>query len=92
VGTFFLLRDAIASRALHGQLFAANNLVGWIGGLLEEIPAAQLWLLHAAFALIAGVIFLVAGASSVVSWRLATTRAEQRTNDIAARFAKMIFS
>ena len=42
--------------------FAGNNLVGWIGGFLEKIPATQFWLLHAGFAGIAGVIFLVAGA------------------------------
>ena len=30
------------------HLFAANNLVGWIGGLLEKMPATQFWLLHAA--------------------------------------------
>src|SRR5207248_6737635 len=29
------------------HLFAANNLVGWIGGFLEKIPATQFWLLHA---------------------------------------------
>jgi POT family proton-dependent oligopeptide transporter len=29
------------------HLFAANNLVGWIGGLLEKMPATQFWLLHA---------------------------------------------
>src|SRR6202048_4570333 len=28
--------------------FAANNLVGWIGGLLEKMAASQFWLLHAA--------------------------------------------
>src|SRR5438874_7180456 len=41
--------------------FAGNNLVGWIGGFLEKMPATQFWLLHAAFAGIAGVIFLLAG-------------------------------
>ncbi|HXP35977.1 MAG TPA: peptide MFS transporter [Chthoniobacterales bacterium] len=41
--------------------FAGNNLVGWIGGFLEKMPATQFWLLHAALAGIAGVIFLVAG-------------------------------
>jgi hypothetical protein len=32
------------------HLFAANNLVGWLGGLLEKMSAPQFWLLHAAFA------------------------------------------
>ncbi|MEY2544199.1 MAG: proton-dependent oligopeptide transporter, family, partial [Verrucomicrobiota bacterium] len=41
--------------------FAGNNLVGWIGGFLEKMPATQFWLLHAAMAGIAGVTFLLAG-------------------------------
>jgi POT family proton-dependent oligopeptide transporter len=41
--------------------FAANNLVGTIGGLLEKMPAPQFWLLHSALCGIAGVIFLLAG-------------------------------
>jgi POT family proton-dependent oligopeptide transporter len=41
--------------------FGANNLVGWIGGLLEKMPVTQFWLLHAALCGTAGVIFLVAG-------------------------------
>jgi proton-dependent oligopeptide transporter, POT family len=41
--------------------FAANNLVGWIGGLLEKMAATQFWLMHAALCGIAGIIFLVAG-------------------------------
>ena len=43
------------------HLFAANNLVGWIGGMLERMPATQFWLMHAAFCGIAGLIFLMAG-------------------------------
>jgi POT family proton-dependent oligopeptide transporter len=43
------------------HLFAANNIVGWIGGLLEKMPATRFWLLHAAFCGAAGIIFLVAG-------------------------------
>ena len=41
--------------------FAGNNLVGWIGGFLEKMPATDFWLLHAGLAGIAGVIFLLAG-------------------------------
>jgi len=41
--------------------FAGNNLVGWIGGFLEKMPATQFWLLHATLAGIAGVTFLLAG-------------------------------
>ncbi len=43
------------------HLFAANNLVGWIGGLLEKMPATRFWLLHAGLCGAAGFIFLVAG-------------------------------
>jgi POT family proton-dependent oligopeptide transporter len=43
------------------NLFGANNLVGWIGGLLEKIRATRFWLLHAALCGSAGIIFLVAG-------------------------------
>ena len=41
--------------------FAANNLVGTIGGLLEKMPATHFWLLHSALCGTAGVIFLLAG-------------------------------
>ena len=43
------------------HLFAANNLVGWIGGFLEKMPPTHFWLMHAALCGTAGVIFLVAG-------------------------------
>jgi POT family proton-dependent oligopeptide transporter len=44
-----------APRAIGGMmigvyylhLFACNMLVGWLGGLLEKMPAANFWLLHA---------------------------------------------
>jgi proton-dependent oligopeptide transporter, POT family len=41
------------------HLFAANNLVGWLGGLLEKLSGTQFWLLHAALVGGAGVVFLV---------------------------------
>jgi POT family proton-dependent oligopeptide transporter len=41
--------------------FAANNLVGWVGGFLEKMPATHFWLLHAALCGTAGIIFLLAG-------------------------------
>jgi len=41
--------------------FGANNLVGWIGGLLEKMPATHFWLLHSALCGTAGIIFLLAG-------------------------------
>ena len=59
----------VAPPALSGTIigiyylafFAANNLVGWIGGLLEKMPATHFWLLHSALCGTAGIIFLVAG-------------------------------
>jgi POT family proton-dependent oligopeptide transporter len=58
-----------APQALSGTIigiyylafFAANNLVGWIGGFLEKMPATNFWLLHAALCGIAGIIFFLAG-------------------------------
>ena len=41
--------------------FLANFSVGWIGGFLEKMPATNFWLLHAALAGTAGVIFFLAG-------------------------------
>jgi POT family proton-dependent oligopeptide transporter len=41
--------------------FGANLSVGWVGGFLEKMPATHFWLLHAAFAGIAGIIFFLAG-------------------------------
>jgi len=41
------------------HLWAGNTLVGMLGGLLERMPAAQFWLLHAALVGSAGVVFLV---------------------------------
>ena len=41
------------------NLFAANMAVGWLGGLLEKMPAAQFWLLHAALVAAGGVLMLL---------------------------------
>jgi POT family proton-dependent oligopeptide transporter len=43
------------------HLFAANNLVGWLGGLIEKLPATQFWLLHVGLVTGAAVVFLIAG-------------------------------
>ena len=43
------------------HLFAANNLVGWLGTLFEKMPATDFWLLHGGLVGAAGVIFLIAG-------------------------------
>ncbi|MFI4868800.1 MAG: peptide MFS transporter [Steroidobacterales bacterium] len=45
------------------HLFMGNNLVGWLGGLLERMPGTQFWLLHATLVGAAAVLMLVA-------WRL----------------------
>ena len=45
------------------HLFMCNNLVGWLGGLLERMPGTQFWFLHAALVAAAGVLMLLA-------WRL----------------------
>src|SRR5260370_6508027 len=42
------------------HLFAANNLVGWIGGFLDKMPATHFWLLHATLCGTTGIIFLIA--------------------------------
>ena len=42
------------------HLFLANNLVGWLGGLLEKMPGTQFWLLHAGLIAGAGVLLLLA--------------------------------
>jgi POT family proton-dependent oligopeptide transporter len=39
--------------------FAGNLLVGWVGGLYEKLPAPRFWLLHAGFAVVSGVVFVV---------------------------------
>jgi POT family proton-dependent oligopeptide transporter len=41
------------------HLFLGNNLVGWLGGLLDRIPGIQFWLLHAALVGAAGIVMLV---------------------------------
>jgi POT family proton-dependent oligopeptide transporter len=42
------------------HLFLGNNLVGWLGGLLDRMPGTQFWLLHAALVGTAGAIMLIA--------------------------------
>ncbi len=41
------------------HLFLGNNMVGWLGGLLERMPGVQFWLLHAALVGGAGAIMLI---------------------------------
>jgi POT family proton-dependent oligopeptide transporter len=42
------------------HLFLANNLVGWLGGLLDRMTGVQFWLLHAALVGAASGMMLVA--------------------------------
>jgi POT family proton-dependent oligopeptide transporter len=37
--------------------FAANTMVGWVGGLYEKWPTPRFWLLHAGFAIVSGLVF-----------------------------------
>jgi proton-dependent oligopeptide transporter, POT family len=39
--------------------FAANSLVGWIGGFYQTMPTTTFWLLHAGFALGSGLCFVL---------------------------------
>ena len=39
--------------------FAANTLVGWVGGFYETMPTTTFWLLHAGFAAGSGVCFVL---------------------------------
>ncbi|HEY9553014.1 peptide MFS transporter [Allosphingosinicella sp.] len=39
--------------------FAANSMVGWVGGFLETMPTTSFWLMHAGFAAVSGVAFLL---------------------------------
>jgi POT family proton-dependent oligopeptide transporter len=41
------------------HLFAGNKLAGYIGAQLENMPAAQFWLLHVALVTGAGVVFAI---------------------------------
>lgn len=47
---------AVGIYYLH--LFVANNLVGWIGGFLDKMPAQNFWLLHSVIA-IAGMVMVI---------------------------------
>lgn len=61
----------IAIYYLH--LFLCNNLVGWLGQLLEKMSGAQFWLLHAA--LVGGAAVVMAVAARLGGRLLAPTTA-----------------
>jgi POT family proton-dependent oligopeptide transporter len=39
--------------------FAANALVGWVGGFYSTLPTTTFWLIHAGFAAATGAVFLI---------------------------------
>jgi POT family proton-dependent oligopeptide transporter len=39
--------------------FVGNSMVGWIGGWYETMPTTSFWLLHAGFAVVSGVCFIL---------------------------------
>ena len=41
------------------HLFIGNNLVGWLGGLLEKMPATSFWLLHGGLIAASGCVLLL---------------------------------
>ena len=57
----------LAPSALHGTViglyylafFAANTMVGWVGGWFEEMPTTDFWLMHAGFAAVSGGVFVL---------------------------------
>lgn len=42
-------------------LFVSNNIIGWIGGLYEQVSPLAFWLMHAAIAATGGVLVLLFG-------------------------------
>ena len=41
------------------HLFLSNNLVGWLGGLVERLSGVQFWLLHATLSGAAALAMLI---------------------------------
>lgn len=61
------LFSKVAPRAINATViglyylafFAANALVGWVGGFLEKMPVTTFWLIHVASAVVGLVAFLL---------------------------------
>ena len=51
--------EATAIGMFQMAFFLANATVGWLGGLFTTMPTTQFWLLHAALAGGAGMVFLI---------------------------------
>jgi len=45
----------------YTHLFLANNLVGYLGSLIERLSGTQFWLLHSLLVAAAGVVLIIAG-------------------------------
>ncbi len=56
--------------------FLGNSLVGYVGGWFEQMPTTSFWLLHAAFAAIAGAAFVLF--RIVLGHRMAGPQAEAK--------------
>ena len=39
--------------------FAANSMVGWVGGWFETMPVTQFWAIRMGFAAVSGAVFVV---------------------------------
>jgi POT family proton-dependent oligopeptide transporter len=39
--------------------FFGNALVGWVGGFYETMPTTRFWLMHAGFAAVSGLVFVI---------------------------------
>ncbi len=57
-----LTATIVNAYSLH--LFLANLMVGWLGGLLARMPAAQFWLLHAGLVGFAALLLAALAAAS----------------------------
>jgi hypothetical protein len=71
--TFHIAQGTTPIHRLHGNvtgncarssvmsLFISNNLIGWIGGFYEKMSPAQFWTMHAAIAIVGGVLVVIFG-------------------------------
>ena len=74
--------EALMLGVYYTHLFIGNNLVGYLGGLLEKMSATNFWLLHAALIFAAGIIFLFV--RSAAGRALTPTEDEEGSPAIAA--------
>ena len=70
----------IAIYYLH--LFIGNNLIGYLGGLLDKMSGVQFWLLHSAIIGVAAILLFLA--RIFLGHYLAPTKADVAENQTAA--------